>query len=174
MTLSVTVFDLIFEYGGGHFIPTALAIERAVRYTGAEYIAITEAQCPQSAQTNHWLRILPPFRQNNKIADWRAPLVLFRILLEISLLAWILYRQLAKISRSYDRVVIRLDWFVTRQLIAVALALTSFKLVNFVRSAFYGPTEPMLWIHIHEKHQLIRPRTYYNAAIDRISCPNAH
>jgi hypothetical protein len=143
MKRSVTVLDIILTYRSGHFIPSALATERAARYTGAKYIAITDTKCPNAAETNHWLRILRPFdHHKNTINGWRAPKI-FRGIGQ----AWMLNRQLAKASRRSNRVVIHLDCFTTRQLSVVALALTSFK----VCSALYRPTEAMLWIQIHGK-----------------------
>ena len=157
---SVTVLDVILEYGSGHFVPTALAIERAVQSTGARHIAITGTQCRKTRETAHWLRIVPIFPHENRTAEWRAPIVFLQILGEIGHLAWIINRQLAKASRGSDRVVIRLDWILTRRLSAIALALISFKLANFLNSVLTKPTQPMLWLHIHRKGDMTPLRLF--------------
>src|SRR5262249_46641960 len=120
MDRSITVLDIVFEYRTGHFIPEALAIERAVRYAGADYIAVTETQCPKTAETSHWKRILPPFIQKNGIIGIRSVL---KCILEIANLAGTLKSEVRNAIGRIDRVVVHLDWFRTTQFIAVFLAL---------------------------------------------------
>ena len=154
---SVTVLDVILEYRSGHFIPTALSVERAVRFTGAHYTAITDVKCPNSLETTHWLRILPVIHYRHRLSEWRSPQVLLNIFREITNITWILNRRLAENSRISDQIVIRLDLFQRYSFIPIFLALISFKIENFLQSVLSKPTNPMLWLHIHEKGD-IAPR----------------
>jgi hypothetical protein len=72
---------------------------------------------------------------------------------EISRWAWILKRELGIVSKRSNRVVVHLDWFGPLHLMTVAIALTSFKLTNFVRFSFRRPTEMMLWIQMHSRRE---------------------